>query len=88
MKDLFGNDVSFDAVNRKNKSGALKINPCVGAYGKGPEGTRCKTCTHLYCKSFGKRYYKCELRKDTNGPATDHKVNWPSCRKYEKNENK
>jgi len=86
MIDLFGNEVPLEGANVKNIAGVLKHNPCIAAYGKGPEGTRCKSCSHLYCKSYGKRYYKCELRKDTNGPATDHKVNWPTCGKYIQND--
>lgn len=44
---------------------------------------KCKECRHLYYKQFSKRYYKCAHRKDTNGPATDHKVNWPACGLFE-----
>ena len=61
-----------------------KANPLIRSFGKGPEGERCKNCKHLYYKSYSKVYYKCDLRPDTNGPGTDHKVNWPACGKFEK----
>lgn len=84
--DLFGNEVK-EATTIKNKSGSFNFNPCIPIYGPGPTGTRCKSCKFLVRKQYSKNYYKCELRGDTNGPATDHRVNWPSCGKYEKEEN-
>lgn len=83
MNNLFGEDEVLKVRNSKNKSGKFTINPCIAVYGSGPDGAKCKTCSHLYCKSYGNRYYKCDLRKTSNGPATDHRVNFPSCGKYE-----
>jgi len=60
-----------------------KLNPCVQAYGPGPEGKRCKECAKLYTKHWNRRYYKCPYHGDTNGPGTDHRVNWPACAKFE-----
>lgn len=79
MKDLFGNEIEKPFHHKTNKKGP---NPMVLGYGPGPEGKKCKSCIHLYGKRMTKTYYKCGLRRDTNGPATDHKVNWPSCSKY------
>jgi hypothetical protein len=58
-------------------------NPCRKVYGKGPDGKRCKQCVYIYAKSYSKTYYKCAKRPDTNGPATDHRVNWFACAKFE-----
>ena len=48
---------------------------------------QCKSCTHLYHRgprAYGKkRYYKCNLNKDTAGPATDWRTSWPACGKFE-----
>jgi len=60
-----------------------KTNPMIRIYGQGPEGKRCKHCKHITCKEFGNTYYKCDLRRNTNGPATDHRINWPACGKFE-----
>ena len=76
MKDLFGSEVS-DIVSDK------KGNPLIALYGPGQDGKKCKPCTHLYRKKYSKVYIKCDLRKDTNGPGTDHKANFPACGKYE-----
>lgn len=57
-------------------------NPMITAYGEGPEGARCRTCAHLVCKEYAKRYYKCKLR-GTDGVRTDHNYYWPACSKYE-----
>ena len=61
-------------------------NPCVKVFGYGPEGAICKTCVYLYYHQFTKRYYKCKLRPSTHGPATDHRVGYRACRKYERKE--
>ena len=58
-------------------------NPCVKLYGEGPPDKRCKHCAHLWAKVMGNTYYKCDLRANTGGPATDHRCNWPACGKWE-----
>lgn len=55
-------------------------NPCVDVYGPGPAGARCKTCASL---SQQRGYFKCALRAESRGAKTDHRANWPACRKYE-----
>ena len=57
-------------------------NPCVEAFGYGPEGATCKTCAHLTYHQFARRYYKCRKRPSTHGPGTDHRVGWKACGKY------
>jgi len=57
-------------------------NPMVKLYGKGPGGKKCRDCKHLYVKEWDKRYYKCALRINTNGPGTDHRANWHACGKF------
>jgi len=63
-----------------------KQNPMIRSVGNGPEGKRCKTCAFLIRKSYSKTYYKCQFRGNTNGPGTDHKVNWPACSRYKEDE--
>src|SRR6187402_922152 len=63
--------------------GGGTTNPCVRYYGTGPEGIKCKTCSHLFRKRYSKTYIKCDLRMNTNGKGSDHKANWPACSKYE-----
>jgi len=61
-----------------------KPNPCISVYGPGPDGARCKTCTHLDGHpGAGRIYWKCLLRAYSHGPGTDHRVNWPACGKWE-----
>jgi hypothetical protein len=57
-------------------------NPCVQLWGPGPDKATCKTCGHLAVRSYGRRYYKCDLRKMTACAATDHRVRWRACGKY------
>jgi hypothetical protein len=58
-------------------------NPCVRAYGLGPEDAKCKTCAKLHAREYAHTYYKCSLRPNTGGAGTDHRVNWKACAKYE-----
>lgn len=51
--------------------------------GPGPEGAQCKTCKHLFAREFANTYYKCDLRQNTGGAGTDHRVTWKACAKYE-----
>ena len=76
-----GNVVQAWRVARQ--AARVSANPCVRAYGYGPEGATCATCTRLYGKRYGRIYYKCALRRDTAGPKSDHRKSWPACGKYE-----
>jgi hypothetical protein len=60
-----------------------KTNPMLGHCGLGPDGAKCATCVHLARIIYARTYYKCELRRNTHGPATDHRVRWPACGRYE-----
>jgi len=64
----------------------LDKNPMVRTYGYGPKDKLCKHCKHLFYREYANRYYKCALRKNTNSPSTDHRVNWNACAKFEKGE--
>ena len=79
--NLLGEEIDTDEVRAKLR----KLNPMVKIYGPGPSNYRCKDCTHLYAKQFANRYFKCDLRRNTNGPATDHRANWPTCGKFNHN---
>lgn len=63
-------------------------NPCLTVYGPGPDNQKCEGCIHLRFPQHhsAKRYWKCDLRKLSHGSATDHKVSWPACGKYERRE--
>lgn len=84
--DLFGNKDQIPPGGNKNKSGSLKVNPCIAVYGKDAAGNKCKNCTHLFHKQYGKKYFKCDLRKNNNSASTDHKANWEACGKFQKRE--
>jgi len=74
----------FDVGPPELKTVSRKVNPCVHLYGRGPERKTCKTCKHLYAQGgTSKRYLKCDLRRSTRGPATDHYAGWDACARYE-----
>ena len=54
-----------------------------GNIGAGPEGETCKTCSHLICFSYSRKYYKCGLGRITHGAATDIKVRTKACNFWE-----
>lgn len=58
-------------------------NPCVDLYGPGPKGKQCKDCAKLICFAASSNFYKCRLRKVTHGKATDQKVRWAACGRFE-----
>lgn len=62
--------------------GHRRVNPCVRLYGSHAAGAKCKSCRMLIRKGMSKTYFKCGLRRNTNGPATDHRANWPACARY------
>lgn len=67
----------------RNKDGSLKSNPLLVVYGKGPDGAKCGDCTHLFARGdTAGTYYKCDLRRVTGGPGTDHRVRWPACGRF------
>lgn len=77
--NLLGEEIDTDVERKK----LLKVNPMVKVHGTGPEGKRCKHCTHFIIKQWGNRYFKCAFRGNTNGPGTDHRANYPTCGKFE-----
>jgi len=88
-KNLFGEEIpppepktKKDGSKKRTYTKRLKFNPCIELYGEGPEDKRCKDCDLLFVKVYAKRYYKCSLRKNTNGIKTDHSPNWPTCGRF------
>ena len=83
----FGAKLELPASNFVSTNPATNQNPCIRMYGfyeKNPKTeVKCKTCTNLLAVKLANTYYKCGLRKITGGPATDHRVRWQACGKYE-----
>lgn len=46
-------------------------------------GHTCGDCAHHVVKLCAKRYHKCNLGPMTGGPASDIKVHWPGCDRWE-----
>lgn len=89
-RPVFGVDLDpavIEANATRTKSGTLKRNPLLTMYGPGPEGARCGSCSHLFLVGgVAGRYWKCDLRRNTGGPGTDHRFRWPACGRYEQDE--
>jgi hypothetical protein len=72
------------AVDWSGETIAKPDNPCILLYGAGPEGKQCKDCASLVCFTASRNFYKCRQRpKLTHGAATDQKVRWPACKRFE-----
>lgn len=80
---VFGIHNLDDAQRLSDEQNVESVNPCVNVYGRGPLEKMCRTCSHIKIRTFRRNYYKCDLRRDTRGPGTDHRLFWPSCSKYE-----
>ena len=77
---IFGKHTLEDA----NRMNPRSVNPCVDLYGPAEPPRNCGGCKHLIKRGGGTRaYYKCDLRKMTKGPGTDHRVHWPACAKWQ-----
>lgn len=75
---LLGEAVPLEVAQRQEKG-----NPLLPIYGPGPEGSRCGDCVHLYRKGgIAKHVLKCDLRRNTDGEATDHRAKWPACGRF------
>ncbi len=60
-------------------------NPCIVQFGAGPWGKECRECSHfIRVGGHARDYTKCDLRKITNGPGSDHKASFPACARFEK----
>lgn len=99
MRDLFGQEVTLEQARalarRKPPTDraslvALRIergvHPHNGMPLLQPAGETCGSCKHHRVKRFSKAYHKCAFTKDSAGPATDIRVRWPACSKWEKGE--
>lgn len=71
-------------VGAKNKP--FVFNPCVKAFGEGPEGATCRSCCKLVAKSTKQlaKSFGCALRGTTTGSGSHHGASWPACAKYVK----
>lgn len=91
MPGLFDYKVPVDgssssSARKKQKAwdDPSKHNPMVRAYGQHDDpDLRCKDCNYLMWKQYAHKYFKCALRGNSGGPATDHRKFWPACRKFE-----
>jgi len=83
--NLFGELVDYP-VDQRNPSKYDRWKASVNyRASKGDKSIRCKNCVHLIKKVYSKTYYKCELMGNTNGPASDIRVNCV-CDKFRKEE--
>lgn len=89
MTDLFGNeDLTPENVNKKtNNKAIIAYAKLIQIHGN-TEGRKCKDCDHLLVKSYGNRYFKCELFSQSSSQSTDWRANWNACGKFIETETK
>lgn len=88
MKDLFGNEVLEPIDKLKGNTDKHKYRKARGwaaQPGSGPEGETCKSCKNSYIhhRQNGKNWWKCALLKPTHGAATDLRLKWTACNRWE-----
>lgn len=96
MRDLFGHEVTLDEARILAKRSPPRdratlvrmrtlrgLHPHNGMPLRQPEGETCGSCAHHRVKRYSKSYHKCGLTQDSRGPATDIRVRWPACEKWE-----
>lgn len=47
-------------------------------------GNKCKTCDNLIVQQANRRYYKCEVYGATDSEASDWRLSYDACGKYNK----
>lgn len=90
MKDLFGNEITEEQQrvagnpDRRYRNARGSAAPI----GSGPPGETCASCKNCYLHhtNGAKRWYKCKLLKPTHGAATDIRLKWAACSRFEKKE--
>lgn len=96
MRDLFGKEVTMEEARilartkpPRDRASLVKLrllrgsHPHAGLPLRQPPGETCGSCGHCWAKKYANRYYKCDLTPDSSGPATDIRVRWPACVKWE-----
>lgn len=76
MKDLFGNDSPILYPTRGTVP-ILKRWTKFAHYRKALPGSKekCKFCDHCFQKKYSRRYFKCDLVGNSNGPSRDIRAN-------------
>lgn len=80
--DLFGWDKPLTGPTKRRTQPRGNAAPV----GSGPAGETCRSCAHCYAVRYSKKYYKCDLVKETRGPGSDIKLKWPACARWEAKE--
>lgn len=53
-------------------------------FGVGPKGKTCRTCAHLLSGKYHNRtYHKCLIWVVSHSAATDIRLKWPACGRWE-----
>lgn len=81
--DWFGKPMPARPAREQPTREKQNANPCVDTYGPGPQGKECKDCIHIVGICHARVYYKCRLRKLTNGHGSDHKLRYAACARFE-----
>ncbi len=80
--ELFALKPQFDADFARRKQ-ARKLERMHVLYGK-REDARCGDCVQFIGREYAGKYFKCRLFGDSAGPATDWRVRYVACGKFER----
>jgi hypothetical protein len=95
IRDMFGTPLTEEqalALKRKkpptNRTSLVAARLSAGLHPHrgdklGPAGETCGSCKHHIVRHWAGRYHKCRFGPDSHGPATDLRVRWPACEKWE-----
>jgi hypothetical protein len=75
-----GRMVTFPAGPARMQQMHKRYGPCPAA----EQGARCGDCRHVVTRSFANNYYKCDLARCSAGAATDWRLRWPACGRFER----
>ncbi len=72
-------------VQKPDKKLPVRITAMYSLYGK-TEGEKCGQCNHIICVVRSRTYFKCSQSRMSHGAATDWRMRWTACGKFEKGE--
>lgn len=78
--------LEFGVVPKPSEYLPARIDTMYRVYGMVPDKS-CKTCVHCRFIQYNKRYYKCDLSNLSHSTATDWRISWTACGKYEESDN-
>ena len=79
---VFGDPESIERARRKAQKSSRHAK-MLATFGAGPDGAVCGDCKQFVRWRYANTYFKCTVAGVSHGTATDWRVRWTACGKFE-----